>query len=178
MDKGILWRGGLIIVFGLAIWFGYSLSGDMRDGAKARSGKFYDKAIAIYEPIAENGSSIPFWNPQTKAQQEIGHIYAFRDDGQDNWEEAVKWWSRASKGGSVVAQFAIAQAYKSGQGFEESLENAYVWAMVAGDKKSKSQNRYLVDARNSANDLSADQMASAEKAIKACIDSDFVDCPY
>ncbi len=178
MDKRLLWRGGLILVFGLAIWFGYSLSGDMREGAKARAGKHYDQAIAIYEPIAENGSSIPFWNPQTKAQQEIGHIHAFRDDGQDNWEEAVKWWSRASKGGSVVAQFAISQAYKSGQGVEESLEDAYVWAMVAGNKKSKSQSRYLVDANLSAENLSADQLTSAAKAISSCIDSDFVDCPY
>ena len=178
MDKGLLWRGGLVLVFGLAIWFGYSLSGDMRDGAKARAGKHYDQAIAIYEPIAENGSSIPFWNPQTKAQQEIGHIHAFRDDGQDNWEEAVKWWSRASKGGSVVAQFAISQAYKSGQGVEESLENAYVWAMVAGNKKSKSQSRYLVDADLSAKNLSADQLTSAAKAISDCVNSDFVDCPY
>ena len=178
MDKGLLWRGGLILVFGLAIWFGYSLSGDMREGAKARAGKHYDQAIAIYEPIAENGSSIPFWNPQTKAQQEIGHIHAFRDDGQDNWEEAVKWWSRASKGGSVVAQFAISQAYKSGQGVEESLENSYVWAMVAGNKKSKSQSRYLVDADLSAKNLSSDQLTSAAKAISDCVNSDFVDCPY
>jgi len=178
MDKGLLWRGGLVLVFGLAIWFGYSLSGDMREGAKARAGKHYDQAIAIYEPIAENGSSIPFWNPQTKAQQEIGHIHAFRDDGQDNWEEAVKWWSRASKGGSVVAQFAISQAYKSGQGVEESLENSYIWAMVAGNKKSKSQSRYLVDADLSAKNLSADQLTSAAKAISDCVNSDFVDCPY
>jgi len=178
MDKGLLWRGGLILVFGLAIWFGYSLSGDMRDGAKARAGKHYDQAIAIYEPIAENGSSIPFWNPQTKAQQEIGHIHAFRDDGQDNWEEAVKWWTRASKGGSVVAQFALSQAYKSGQGVEESLENSYVWAMVAGNKKSKSQSRYLVDADLSAKKLSSDQLTSAAKAISDCVNSDFVDCPY
>ena len=92
MDKGILWRAGLVLGFALIIWAGYSSSQDMRDGATAQQGKRYDQAIAIYEPIAEKGSWIPFWNPQTRAQQEIGHIHAFRDDGQDRIDEAIKWW--------------------------------------------------------------------------------------
>ena len=68
MDKGILWRAGLVLGFALIIWFGYSLSQDMRDGAAAQQGKRYDQAIAIYEPIAGKGSWIPFWNPQTRAR--------------------------------------------------------------------------------------------------------------
>ena len=31
MDKGILWRAGLILGFALIIWAGYSSSSDMRD---------------------------------------------------------------------------------------------------------------------------------------------------
>ena len=88
MDKGILWRAGLILGFAVIIWIGYSSSQDMRDGATAQQGKRYDQAIAIYEPIAEKGSWITFLNPQTKAQKEIGHIQGIQDEGQDRMDEA------------------------------------------------------------------------------------------
>ena len=39
MDKGILWRAGLVLGFALIIWAGYSSSQDMRDGATAQQGK-------------------------------------------------------------------------------------------------------------------------------------------
>ena len=51
MDKGILWRAGLVLGFALIIWAGYSSSSDMRDGATAQQGKRYDQAIAIYEQL-------------------------------------------------------------------------------------------------------------------------------
>jgi TPR repeat protein len=178
MDKGILWRAGLVLGFALIIWFGYSLSQDMRDGAAAQQGKRYDQAIAIYEPIAEKGSWIPFWNPQTRAQQEIGHIHAFRDDGQDRMDEAIKWWERASKGGNVVAQFALGQAYYQGDDVEQDLEKAYTWVMVSANPKSKSQRRYQKQASAYQQELTDAQMASATKAIDACLSSGYVDCPY
>lgn len=178
MDKGILWRAGLILGFALIIWAGYSSSQDMRDGATAQQGKRYDQAIAIYEPIAEKGSWIPFWNPQTRAQQEIGHIHAFRDDGQDRMDEAIKWWERASKGGNVVAQFALGQAYYQGDAVEQDLEKAYTWVMVSANPKSKSQRRYQKQASAYKKELTDAQMASATKAIDACLSSDYVDCPY
>ena len=74
------------------------MSGGMRAGQDALAGKNYDQAIALWEEIAENGSPIPFFNPQTKAQQKIGHVHAFRDDEKDDIDEAIKWWKRAGDG--------------------------------------------------------------------------------
>ena len=118
-----------------------------------------------------------FWNPQTRAQQEIGHIHAFRDDGQDRMDEAIKWWERASKGGNVVAQFALGQAYYQGDAVEQDLEKAYTWVMVSASPKSKSQRRYQ-QASAYKMELTDAQLASATKAIDTCLSSDYVDCPY
>ena len=174
----MLKRGLLILGFIAFIYVGFQLSGDMRAGDKALAGKKYDQAIAMWEEIAENGSSIPFWNPQTKAQQKIGHVHAFRDDEKDEIEEAIQWWKRASKGGNVVAQFALAQSYWQGNGVEQSPENAYIWAMVSADGKSKSQRRYKVNAVTYKKSLTSDQESSAAKAIQSCLDSRYEDCPY
>ena len=57
-------------------------------------------------------------------------------------DEAIKWWERASKGGNVVAQFALGQAYYQGDAVEQDLEKAYTWVMVSANPKSKSQRRY------------------------------------
>ena len=93
-------------------------------------------------------------------------------------DEAIKWWERSSKGGNVVAQFALGQAYYQGDGVEQDLETAYIWAMVSADPKSKSQRRYQKNASTYAKQLSDAQMSSATKAIETCLSSGYVDCPY
>ena len=174
----MLKRGLLILAFIAFIYVGFQMSGGMRAGQDALAGKKYYQAIALWEEISENGSPIPFFNPQTKAQQKIGHVHAFRDDEKDDIDEAIKWWKRAAKGGNEVAQFSLAQSYWEGNGLEQNFEHAYTWAMVSADKKSKSQRRYLVNATTYKKSLTADQESSATKAVKACLDSGFEDCPY
>ena len=78
MDKGILWRAGLVLGFALIIWAGYSSSQDMRDGATAQQGKRYDQAIAIYEPIAEKGSWSSVTNPLLAAAMSLIGLVGFR----------------------------------------------------------------------------------------------------
>ena len=65
----MLKRGLLILAFIAFIYVGFQMSGGMRAGQDALAGKKYDQAIALWEEIAENGSPIPVFNPQTKAQQ-------------------------------------------------------------------------------------------------------------
>ena len=63
-------------------------------------------------------------------------------------------------------------------GVEQSPENAYIWAMVSADGKSKSQRRYKVNAVTYKKSLTSDQESSAAKAIQSCLDSRYEDCPY
>ena len=93
-------------------------------------------------------------------------------------DEAIKWWERASKGGNVVAQFALGQAYYQGDAVEQDLEKAYTWVMVSANPKSKSQRRYQKQASAYKMELTDAQLASATKAIDACLSSDYADCPY
>tara|TARA_Y100000590_G_scaffold470659_1_gene667506 strand:+ start:1180 stop:1704 length:525 start_codon:yes stop_codon:yes gene_type:complete len=171
-------RGLLILAFVAFIYIGFQMSGGMRAGQDALDGKKYDEAISLWEDIAENGTGIPFFNPQTKAQQKIGHVHAFRDDGMMNMDEAIKWWRRAASGGNVVAQFALAQSFRQGDGVEQSNTNAYVWAVISAEKKTKSQRRYQVNADTYKKDLTSEELSEASKLITKCTDSDFKDCPY
>jgi diketogulonate reductase-like aldo/keto reductase len=50
--------------------------------------------------------------------------------------------------------------------------------MVSANPKSKSQRRYQKQASAYQQELTDAQMASATKAIDACLSSGYVDCPY
>ena len=79
----------------------------------------YDKAVAIYRALAEQGDAA--------AQLELASCYySGRGVVQSN-AEAVKWWKKSAEQGDYRAQFDLAHCYLNGHGVTQSRVEAVKW---------------------------------------------------
>src|SRR5207248_8986876 len=76
----------------------------------------------------------------TAAQFALGAHYATGEEVQQDYAEAVRWFTMAAQRGHVVAQATLGAYYWAGRGAPQDLTKAYFWSILAqsgGDQASK-----------------------------------------
>jgi uncharacterized protein len=86
----------------------------------------YQKALEIWKPLAEKGS--------TAAQLSLGSMYEQGQGVTQDYAEAARWYERAATGGHTSAQFNLALLYESGRGVPRDLEKAAYWFRKAAEQ--------------------------------------------
>jgi len=74
------------------------------------------------------------------AQFAMGAHYATGEEVQQNYAQAVRWFTLAAERGHVVAQATLGAYYWAGRGVPQDLTKAYFWSILAqagGDQASK-----------------------------------------
>ena len=185
-----------VVIFGLLIYMGFLATGKFRQGQKYLDGKFYDKAIAQWTPLANGENKIPIittyfglFNYETRSQQKVASLHMYRDDGKTNVEEAIKFFHLAAEGGDEIAQFTLAQEYSNSisadpQGnlrksfYEKDMVLADMWLKVAVMQKTKKSRKYDTYIRLYEKEMTADQIAKATSLAEECTENDFKNCGY
>jgi len=97
------------------------------------------------------------------AQFALGAQYATGDNVQQDYAQAVRWFSKAAEQGHVLAQATLGAYYLAGRGVPTDLSKAYFWSILAqagGDQASEYRVN-LLKSRLSAREISAvNQQAS------------------
>ncbi|MFT6496861.1 MAG: hypothetical protein ACKVLI_07085 [Alphaproteobacteria bacterium] len=185
-----------VAIFGLLIWLGFLATGEFRQGQKYLDAKFYDKAIAQWTPLANGENKLPIittvfglFNYETRAQQKVGSAHMYRDDGNTNVDEAIKYFNLAASGGDEIAQFTLAQEYSNRisadpQGkkrisfYEKDMILADMWVKVAVMQKTKKSRKYDTYIKLYEKEMTADQIAKATSLAEECMENDFQNCGY
>jgi Sel1 repeat len=74
------------------------------------------------------------------AQFALGAQYATGDNVQQDYSQAVSWFSKAAEQGHVLAQATLGAYYLAGRGVPTDLSKAYFWSIIAqagGDQASE-----------------------------------------
>jgi len=74
------------------------------------------------------------------AQFALGAQYATGDNVQQDYAQAVRWFSKAAEQGHVLAQATLGAYYLAGRGVPTDLSKAYFWSILAqagGDQASE-----------------------------------------
>jgi TPR repeat protein len=74
------------------------------------------------------------------AQFALGAQYATGDNVQQDYTQAVRWFSKAAEQGHVLAQATLGAYYLAGRGVPTDLSKAYFWSILAqagGDQASE-----------------------------------------
>jgi len=74
------------------------------------------------------------------AQFALGAQYATGDNVQQDYSQAVRWFSKAAEQGHVLAQATLGAYYLAGRGVPTDLNKAYFWSILAqagGDQASE-----------------------------------------
>jgi TPR repeat protein len=185
-----------VAIFGLLVYLGYLATGEFRQGQKFLDGKFYDKALAQWSPLANGENKLPvittvfgLFDYETRSQQKVGSIYMHRDDGKTNVPEAIKFFNRAAANGDEISQFTLAQEYSNSIApdpkgkireahFEKDMVIAHMWATVALEQKTKKSRKYQKYIKMYEQEMSADDITKAKSLAKVCGESSFQNCGY
>src|SRR4030095_11672754 len=76
------------------------------------------------------------------AQFSLGTHYATREDLNQDYVEAARWFALAADHGHPAAQAVMSAYYEAGTGVPKDLEKAYFWAILAqaqGNETGKSR---------------------------------------
>ena len=96
---------------------------DWDDGVAAYAAGDYATARRRWFPQAELGDS--------KAQYNLGVIFANGKGVPKNDSKAVKWYRKAAEQGHAGGQFGLGSAYFLGRGVPENYLQAYMWLALA-----------------------------------------------
>jgi hypothetical protein len=102
-------------------------------------------------------------NPE--AENAMGLLYAEGDKNhaiKQDQSEAVRWFSRAAKHGSMAAQYKLALLYWNGHGVTKNANKAYFWALRAragGQEGSQELVRVLASGMDPAQAATMEQQA-------------------
>jgi len=99
---------------------------EFRLGLDAYLDADYDKAIEIWQPLAESGNAA--------AQYSLGTLYDGGKGVPKDDEKAVKWFQRAAEQGHPAAQFNLGNAYRTGQGASQDQSLAARWWRKAAEQ--------------------------------------------
>jgi uncharacterized protein len=103
-----------------------ALSGPLEDGIDAYHEKAFDKAAAIWRPLAENGAAA--------AQYLLGTLYVEGKGVERNDTTAVMWFRRAANQGDARAQYNLGASYVEGTGVQKSEIDAAKWFQRAANQ--------------------------------------------
>ena len=93
-----------------------------------------EKGITLIKPSAENGDA--------DSQEILGYLYS--SSAMDNdYEEAIKWYSWSAEQGNAKALCSLAQLYLNGYGVETDFEKAIYFLNTAVNAKDDKANECL-----------------------------------
>ncbi len=125
---------------------------DFNDGVVAYLMGKYDRAFAIMRPLAGSAD-------HGYAQYYIGMMYFQGQGVEHNYEEAGKWFRKASKHNIPNAQYKLANLYMKGFGVPRDYEYAYAWYRTGAAHHHKLSINALNAARQN---LSVEELKQAE----------------
>jgi TPR repeat protein len=126
-------------------------------------------AAGLFYPLAEKGD--------TRAQYNLGLLYASGLGVTHDYQAALKWHRMAAKQGHAGAQNELAQMYSKGQGVPQDLVRAHMWYSVAAESLSGGSRQELIkDRDNVASHMTPTQIQKAEEMAQRCIESKFMKC--
>jgi TPR repeat protein len=102
---------------------GGALAGALEEGRSAIETDDYATALALWEPLAEEGNA--------EAQSGLGYMYGNGYGVAPDYERALYWHGRAAEQGNALAQFSLGFYYEHGLGVERDLVLAYAWYSLA-----------------------------------------------
>lgn len=86
----------------------------------------WDAILEFIRPLAEQGNAV--------AQSELGNYCYF---GEENYEEAVKWYRKAADQGIAYAQDLLGDCYYCGNGVNQDYGEAVKWYRKAAEQGSE-----------------------------------------
>lgn len=95
----------------------------------------YQKALEIWRPLAERGS--------TAAQLSLGAMYEQGQGIPRDYAQAAQWYERAAAAGHAAAQFNLALLYETGRGVPRDLQRAAYWFRKAAEQGDRDSAYYL-----------------------------------
>jgi hypothetical protein len=111
--------------------------------------------LASLRKVAEQGDPA--------AQFSLGARYATGEDVQQDYTEAVRWFTMAAEQGHILAQATLGAYYWAGRGVPQDLTKAYYWSVLAqagGDQASKYRVAVLASRMSRSQVLAAQQQAN------------------
>ncbi len=133
---------------------------DRNDGAYAYLQGDYETAYNTMISLANTSDD-------EIAQYYLGVMYMKGQGVEQNYEEASKWFRKASEQGLTVAMYKLAGLYTEGKGVPKDLEFAYVWYSVSASLKHRKSINIIDEAESK---LSSEELASANQTIAEYIE--------
>ena len=113
----------IVFLFSSIIAFG---QGTMEEAKRCLNQKEYDKAVRIFQALADKG--------EVEAQYNLALCY---DKGQgvpQDHSKAAYWYQKAADQGFAFAQYILALCYDKGQGVPQDHSKAAYWYQKAADQ--------------------------------------------
>lgn len=108
------------------------------DGVAAYSLQDYEKALAVWRPLADGGDS--------EAQFRLGLLYRDGRGVEADSGEAARWLELAGGSGHAQASYMLADMFAAGVGVEEDPHQAFEWYFISaeqGDPRAQLQTGIL-----------------------------------
>ena len=126
---------------------------DFNDGVVAYLMGDYKKAYSTMRSLAEASD-------HAYAQYYVGMMHLNGQGVEQDYEEAEKWFRKASEQGIPQAQYKLGMLYSEGQGLPQDYEYAYSWFRVAAVHGHNKSIEAIAGAREK---LSEEELKEAEK---------------
>ncbi len=97
-------------------------AGSVQDGWDAFGRGDYEEALAVWQPLAEQGD--------VSVQLLVGSIYDFGQGVPQDDAEAVKWYERAAQQGSAKGQYQAGAVYARSPQVKDPVQG-YKWLTIA-----------------------------------------------
>ncbi len=113
----------LAAVLVLAVGLASNANAGMDEGVQFYITGEYDKALAEFKPLAEQGDA--------KAQYFMGFLYHHGYGMKVNEVEAAKWFRMGADQGEWQSQYYLGVIYEKGVGIPKDLAAAHMWLSLA-----------------------------------------------
>ena len=139
-------------------------AGSAQEGWDAFGRGDYDGALAIWQPLAEQGD--------VQTQLLVGSIYDFGQGVPQDDAEAVKWYERAAMQGSAKGQYQLGAVYARSPQVKDPVQG-YKWLTIAartlqnGPQGGVTADQAMTLRTLIQGELSKDQIAKAKAEAEA-----------
>lgn len=113
----------LAAILALALGLAFNAGAGMDEGVQFYITGEYDKALAEFKPLAEQGDA--------KAQYYMGFLYHHGYGMKRDGAEAAKWFRMGAEQGEWQSQYYLGVIYEKGVGMKQDLAAAHMWLSLA-----------------------------------------------
>lgn len=152
LSIGILMKKSIAVLF-LCLIASLPLRADFNDGVVAYLMGQYKKAYSTMRSLAESSD-------HAYAQYYVGMMHLNGQGVEQDYEEAGRWFRKASEQSIPQAQYKLGLLYMNGQGLPQDYEFAYSWFRVGATHGHNKSIQAIAGAREK---LSDEELKEAEK---------------